>query len=88
MTPREEYNHPHTAMAGYVGCGCEYSSDSERSHGEVKEEEESVTVYTIQYTNTSIHARLSRMPPAAELKLAYEPYDAARTLTSFDLGYA
>lgn len=42
-------------------------------------------VYTVEYTNTSIHTRLSRMSVAT---LEYESYDPAHTLTSFDLGYA
>ncbi|KAL9025695.1 MAG: hypothetical protein Q9196_005524 [Gyalolechia fulgens] len=59
------------------------------THVEACEEEESGmmerAVYTIGYTNTSIHAVLSRMSVA---ELAYEPYDPARTRTSLDLGYA
>lgn len=83
VTPYKEYNHPHVSRAGYVGYGCGNLRDGEGFRGE---EEENLMVYTIEYTNTSIYAHLSRMSPKAELK--YEPYNADRTITAFDLGYA
>ncbi|KAL8935697.1 MAG: hypothetical protein Q9211_004562 [Gyalolechia sp. 1 TL-2023] len=87
VTPYEAYNHPHTALAAYAGYG--FGLCRNDTHVEACEEEESGmmerAVYAIEYTNTSIHAVLSRMSVA---ELAYEPYDPARTRTSLDLGYA
>ncbi|KAL8824993.1 MAG: hypothetical protein Q9170_007975 [Blastenia crenularia] len=85
--PPNAYNHPHTALAGFAGCGhglCRNYTDIEACEAEEAQMPDQV-IYTVEFTNTSLQAHWSHMSVA---RLAYEPYDAASTLTSFDLGYA
>ncbi|KAI4180970.1 MAG: hypothetical protein LQ346_006882, partial [Caloplaca aetnensis] len=87
VTPQKLYNHPHTALAAFAGNGfglCANYTDIAACEAEEREMPEH-WVYTVEYTNTSIIARLSRMSVA---RLDYEPYDAEHTLSSFALGHA
>ncbi|KAI4149531.1 MAG: hypothetical protein L6R39_002481 [Caloplaca ligustica] len=87
VTPYELYNHPHNAMAAFAASG--FGLCANYTDAAACEEEESAMpehwVYTLEYTNASIHARLSRMSVA---RLDYEPFNGEHAVTSFDLGYA
>lgn len=87
VTPYSEYNHPHTAAAAYAGHGlglCNNYTDigaCRKQEEEMQEEK----VYTITYTNNSMHATLSRI---SALRPEYEAYDPTRAAMSFSLGYS
>ncbi|KAL8646090.1 MAG: hypothetical protein Q9210_006327 [Variospora velana] len=87
LTPKNLYSHPHSALAAFAANG--FGLCSNYTDVTACEEEESEMpehwVYTLEYTNTSLDARLSRMSVAS---LEYEAYDTEHTLPSFDLGYA
>ncbi|KAL8720536.1 MAG: hypothetical protein Q9181_007897 [Wetmoreana brouardii] len=73
-----DYSQPHFALAGYAGNGfglCTNYTDVQACDEEEKEMKEEL-VYTIIYTNTSLHVQLSHLGIA---HLAYQPYDAAYT---------
>ncbi|KAL9038907.1 MAG: hypothetical protein Q9214_005094, partial [Letrouitia sp. 1 TL-2023] len=84
---RNAYNQPRNALAGFAGNGmglCKNVTDEEAC----KEEEGKMPirlVYTLEYTNTSLHVRIDLLAVA---HLQYESYEDGGALTSFDLGTA